>query len=317
MTYSAGSTILASDYNTFVTAATNSVNAVGNAYSQSQVAGASSGTTVTASQWATLVNYISKYGSHTNTAITSRSAPTTGQTISILSAVQTDLNNCYTNRFNAATQGTQYTGWTGTNSLTGGKTAGAWTITFTNTVTFANSTAATSFFQGGGTIKIQLGKSSTGNTGDPEWNDLAATLCGVIYITTGTSTVASQTIAGTSYTGVTKVGGTGVPNTLSTGTGWSNLVAGAAATVVYKQFADSAPYTGNYIQHAIAKDATSSVLTITTTWYNAEGDPISGGTAASGATVGTAPCTVVTYFPPETTNLTNTWGTPTVAATTA
>jgi hypothetical protein len=51
-------------------------------------------------------------------------------------------------------------------------------------------------------------------------------------------------------------------------------------------------------------------------WSNSDSDPITGGTAASGATPGTAPCTIVTYYPPETTNLTSTWGTPTVAATT-
>ena len=91
---------------------------------------------------------------------------------------------------------------------------------------------------------------------------------------------------------------------------------GAGATIVYKQFADTAPYTSNFIQHTIAKGAGSDTLVITTLWSNADSDVISGGTAASGATPGTAPCTIVTYYPPETTNLTSTWGTPTVAATT-
>jgi hypothetical protein len=104
---------------------------------------------------------------------------------------------------------------------------------------------------------------------------------------------------------------------LSTGTGWDALVAGAAGTIVYKQFADTAPYTSNFIQHTIAKGASSNTLVITTLWSASDGDPITGGTAASGATPGTAPCTIVTYYPPETTNLTSTWGTPTVAATTA
>ena len=46
-------------------------------------------------------------------------------------------------------------------------------------------------------------------------------------------------------------------------------------------------------------------------------DPISGGTASTGATPGTAPTTICTYFPPSTTYLTTaSWGTPTVAATT-
>jgi hypothetical protein len=118
------------------------------------------------------------------------------------------------------------------------------------------------------------------------------------------------------YTGTTKIGGTGTPNTLSTGTGWDALVAGAAATIVYKQFADTAPYTANFIQHSIAKGASSDTLVITTLWSASDGDPITGGTAPSGATPGTAACTIVTYYPPELVYLTNSWGTPTVAATT-
>ena len=240
-------------------------------------------------------------------------------------SVNTDITNCYNNRYNAVSVGAQNTGWTGTNSKTtqtGTSGGAAWSITFTNTVTFANSTAATNFFNAGGLIKIDVAKSSTGLTGDPEWNDLATTLCGDIYIS-GLGT--SHTIAGTAYTGTTKIGGTGTPNTLSTATGWDALVAGAAGTIVYKQFADTAPYTNNFIQHTIAKGAASTTLVITTLWSASDTnvppvggtDPISGGTAASGATPGTAPCTIVTYYPPETTNLTNTWGTPTVAATTA
>jgi hypothetical protein len=313
MTYSSGGLIQATDYNTFVTAGTNSVNAIGNAYGQTVVAAVTATGTVTATQWANLVNKISSYGTHTNTTITSRTAPVTGNIIGILANVQTDLNNVYTNRYNAYALGTQYTAWTGTNSKTTATSGTPWTITFTNTVTFANSASATNFFNAGGLVKIDVAKTSTGATGDPEWNDLASTLCGDIYIS-GLAT--SHTIAGTAYTGTTKIGGTGTPNTLSTGTGWDALVAGAAGTIVYKQFADTAPYTANFIQHTIAKNAGSTALTITTLWSASDGDPITGGTAPTGATPGTAPCTIVTYFPPEITNLTNTWGTPTVAATT-
>jgi hypothetical protein len=268
---------------------------------------------VTATQWASLVNTLALLGTHTNTTLTARSAPTAGQTINILSAVNTDITAVFNNRYNAYAVGTQYTAWTGTNSKTAGTGPGAWSITFTNTVTWSTSAEATYFFNAGGLIKIDVSKTATGQTGDPEWNDLANTLCGDIWIS-GLAT--SHTIAGVSYTGTTKIGGTGTPTTLSTGTGWDALVAGAAGTIVYKQFADTAPYTSNFIQHTIAKGASSNTLVITTLWSASDGDAISGGTAASGATPGTAPCTIVTYFPPETVNLTNSWGTPTVAATT-
>ena len=322
MTYSSGSLIVATDYNGFANdtagANVNGIWATGTTdagYGQSALGTVSATNTITATQWASLVNTISSIASHQGTTITSRTAPTAGNIINILAALNTDLTNCTTNRGNAVANGTQFTGWTGTNSNTAGKSGASWSITFTNTVTFASANAARYFFNAGGRIKIDVAKSSTGNTGDPEWNDLATTLCGDIYITGGTST---QTIAGSSYTGTTKTGGTGTPTTLATTTGWYDLTAGAAATIVYKQFADTAPYTANYIQHSIAKGASSDTLVITSLWQNTDSDPISGGTASSGATPGTAATTIVTYFPPSSTYLTTAaWGTPTVAATVA
>ena len=315
MTYTAGGTIQATDYNGFVSTTVGAnINATWNtAYGQTALSTVAAAGTVTAAQWASLVNTLTSLGTHTNTALTARTAPVVGNTIAVLSAVNTDITSVYTNRYNAYAVGSQYTGWTGTNSKTGTTTGANWSITFTNTVTWTSSAAANYFFNAGGLIKIDVAKSSTGQTGDPEWNDLSTTLCGDIYIS-GLAT--AHTIAGVSYTGTTKTGGTGTPTTLSTATGWDALSAGGAATIVYKQFADTAPYTANYIQHSIAKGAGSTTLVITTLWQNTDSDPITGGTAASGATPGTAPCTIVTYYPPETTNLTSTWGTPTVAATT-
>ena len=320
MTYSSGGLIQATDYNGFASTtvganvnATWGTGTTSAGYGQTAIATVSAAGTVTATQWATLVNTIASMGSHQGTAITARTAPVTGNTISILSAVNTDITNCYNNRGNAAASGSQFTGYTGTNSKTGTTTGATWSITFTNTVTFASADAARYFFNAGGTIKIDVSKTSTGALGDPEWNDLANTLCGDIFITGGAY---SQTIVGQVYTGTTKIGGTGTPNTLTTTTGFFDLTPGGAAVIVYKQFADTAPYTANFIQHSLSLNAGSTVLTITTLWSASDGDPITGGTAASGATPGTAPCTIVTYFPPSSTYLTASWGTPSVAATT-
>ena len=317
MTYSIGGLIQATDYNGFAdTTVGANVNATWGTgvtsagYGQTAISTVAAAGTVTATQWSTLVNTIASMASHQGTTITARTAPVAGNTISILTAVNTDITNCYNNRGNAVANGTQFTGWTGTNSKTAGTSGATWTITFTNTVTFASADAARYFFNAGGRIKIDVSKTSTGATGDPEWNDLANTLCGDIFITGGAY---SQTIASVVYTGTTKSGGTGTPNTLATTTGWFDLT--GTPTIVYKQFADTAPYTSNFIQHSLS--ATATVLTITTLWSASDGDPITGGTAASGATPGTAPCTIVTYFPPSTTYLTTaSWGTPSVAATT-
>jgi hypothetical protein len=317
MTYSAGGLIQATDFNGF--ASTTSGANVNNIWStgsgdagwgQTALSTVSAGGTVTATNWASLVNTITSMGAQTGTTLTARTAPTAGNLIQALAAIDSDLIN----RLNAVANGTQYTGWTGTNSKTAATSGASWTITTTNTVTFASANAARYFFNGGGRIKIDYSKTSTGDLGDPEWNDLATTLCGDIYFTGGTGTA---TIAGTAYTGTTKIGGTGVPIVLASTTGYYDLVPGAASTVIYKQFADTAPYTNNYIQTSAQLDATSTVLTFTTTWAASDGDAISGGTAASGATPGTAPCTICTYFPPSTTYLTSaSWGTPTITATT-
>ena len=322
MTYSAGGLIQATDYNGFVTSTAGAnVNDLwgggsgDKGWGQTGLSTVGAGGTVTATQWASLVNTIASMGSQTNTTITARTAPTTGTLIGVLAAVNTDLTNITNNRNNAAAVGTQFTGWTGTNSLTAGVGGGAFTRTFTNTVTFASAAAARYFFNGGGIIKLQTSKTAVGNLGDPEWNDLANTLCGLIYFT---GAAASKTIAGTAYTGTTKIGGTGTPNVLSTATGFYSLTPGAAATVIYRQYADTAPYTSNYIQTSVALDASSSVLTFSTAWVQADADPISGGTASSGATPGTAPTTICTYFPPSTTYLTSaSWGTPSISASVA
>jgi len=321
MTYTSGGLIQATDYNGFVNDTTNanvnSVWAVGTGdrgWGQPALSTVSATNTITATQWASLVNTLVNMGGQTNTTITSRTAPVAGQTIGILAALNTDLTNITNNRLNAAANGTRFTGWTGTNSKTGGTSGATWTITFTNTVTFASAAAARYFFNAGGRIELDVSKTSTTNTGDPEWNDLANNLCGSIFFTAGTAT---QTIAGTAYTGTTRIGGTGTPAVLATTTGFYDLTPGAAATVIYRQNADTAPYTNNFIQHSAALNAASTVLTFTTLWSASDGDPISGGTASSGATPGTAPTTICTYFPPSSTFLSTTsWGTPTVAATT-
>ena len=323
MTYSTGNIILATDYNGFAsTTADANVDDVwgtgsGNkGYGQSTTLGtvAVAGT-VTATSWSALCSRITSIATHTGTSITSRVSPVTSDLIGILAALNTDLTNCNTNRGNAVSSGTEYKTWTGSSAKTSTTGSGQtpWTITFTHTVTFGSANEARYFFNAGGIIKWAVSKTSTGQpNADVEWNDLATTLSGDIYITGG-----AQTINGVSYTGTTKNGGTGTPTTLSTATGWYALT--GTPVTIYQQNADTSPYTGQFIR--IQASATSTVLTLTTTWVDPGGtapatDVISGGTdtASPFTTFGTAPATVVTYIPPETTNLTATWGTPAIAA---
>ena len=331
MTYATGNIILASDYNTFTTTAggLNDIWSTGSGdkgWGQTTFTSAATGGTVTATQWASLVNNLSSSGSQTNTTLTSRTAPTAGTTIGILANVAADITSVTTNRGNAAAVGTEYGVFSGTTSkttATGSGTAG-WTITFTHTVTFADANSARYFWNAGGRVRLQYGKSSTGTDVDPDWNTLAG-WCGSIYIS-GRVNSAAQTIAGTSYTGTTRIGGSGgTQTTLTTTTGWYQLT-GTPATV-FQLNNSTAPYTGEYIR-TTATQTSTTVLTLVTTWVSdgsgggaGTSANISGGTAvASPATsigVATAPTTLVTYIPPATTYLTNTWGTPAIAASVA
>jgi hypothetical protein len=329
MTYSSGSTILATDYNGFastnVNANLNDIWATGSSdkgYGQTALATVSAAGTVTATNWAGLVNNISSMASHQGTAITSRTAPVTGNLITILAALNTDLTNLTTNRGNAAAVGSEIVSWTGSSAKTTATGSGStpWTITFTHTITWASANAARYFFNAGGRIRWRTSKTSTGQLADAEWNDLASTLVGQIYITGGTGT---QSIGGTSYTGTTKIGGSGTPNTLATTTGWYDLT--TSDTLIYKQFADTSPYTGQFIAINAKTAGSGTQLVLTTTWTDpgasgaGSSDVISGGTdtASPFSAFGTAPATVVTVSPPSSTYLSASWGTPTVAASVA
>ena len=327
MTYSTGGLIQATDYNGFVSTtsganvnATWSTGSTNSGWGQTALGTVSAGGTVSATQWASLVNTLSSMGSQTGTAITARSAPTAGQTISVLAAVNTDLTNCYNNRGNAAASGTQYGIFSGTTSKTTATGSGqsAWTITFTHTVTFPSADQARYFFNAGGIVRIQYGKSSTGTDHDPDWNTFAGQ-CGSINITGG-----AQTIAGQAYTGTTRIGGSGgTQTTLATSTGWYALT-GSPVTIFQLNNATS-PYTPEFIRTTAS--ATSTVLTLVTTWSDdgtgvvGATSNISGGTAvtspATSIGAATAPTTLVTYVPPSTSFLTNTWGTPTISASVA
>ena len=328
MTYSSGSQILAADYNTFAGNTTAGLNRVwstgaGDAgWGQTDIATVTAGTnTVTATQWATIVNNLATSGTQTNTTLTSRTAPVTGNIIGILANVQTDITSVTTNRGNAAASGTISTTWTGNIAKisTTGTGTNAWTIVWTQTVTFPSANQARYFWNAGGLVRLDMSKTSTGTDIDPDWNTFVGTV-GTLYMS-GRVNSAAQTIAGVSYTGFTRSGGSGTPSPNLTTTGWYTLTPGAAATSLFQLNSTVSPYTGDYILVQAAVNAGSTVLTLTTTWNQTsiagagETTNISGGsdTASPYTAFGTAPAVLCRFVPPSTT-LTPSWGTPAVAS---
>ena len=327
MTYSSGSLISASDYNTFTTTAggLNDIWATGSGdkgWGQTAFTAAATGGTVTATQWASLVNNLATSGSQTNTTLTSRSAPTAGTTIGILANVATDITSVTTNRGNAAAVGTQSSTWTGAaakTSATSNGSNGAWTITWTQTVTFPSADQARYFWNAGGRVTLDMSFTANSVDNDPEWTRLSGYMGTLTLV--GRVNGATQQIAGTGYTGFTRGGSGGTQTTLASTTGWYNLT-GTPTTLIQINDA-SAPYTGDNIKVTGASIAT--VLTLVTTWNSSsrtgagETTNISGGTdtASPFTAFGTAPAVVCRFIPPSTTYLTNSWGTPAVASSVA
>lgn len=312
MSYAQFGLIQASDYNTFVggnpTTTTNTLNAVwavggaGAGYGQTAAANVSAGQTVAASNWATLVSNTASAASHQGSTITSVTAPVAGGQVTYLSAIPTNLTTIYTNRGNAAAQGS-----TSANTVTRGTT---WSdsVTFTHTVTFANGDAARYFFNAGGQIKMTFSAAS-GTAPDNIFSNLAID-CGTVVISGQSS--GTRTIVGTSYNGVTKVGGGGNSPTMSNNSGY--LAQTTSNVSIFKQTANTAvpAYVGSFIEVITKTNGTQgsnadtgSVYTIYTVW-----DEVPPGNTQVIASGTATTCTVV---PPSTTNIANSWGTISIA----
>lgn len=310
MTYQQYGLITASDFNTFVgtdssvtpSTAANALNTVlgignGNSgYGQSVVTNVPQYSTVAATNWASLINKMTAVASHQGTSITALTAPTSGDRINYLSALSTNLSSIYTRRNSASSQGT--TAATATTNSTAWSSA----VTFTHTVSFGSADAARYFFNAGGQIAITF--SHPTGTGVNGMFSAMAAAAGTIVLSAPSSGTIS--VAGTTYNGVTKIGGSGTASTIGTNIGYYALT--TSNQQILSQAASSAPtgYTDSVITVNVRSNGTQgtnadrgSVLTITTLW-----DEIPNGLLVSSGTK-----TTVTVRYPSTSYLSNSWGT--------
>lgn len=271
-------------------------------YGQTAVANVAVAGTVTASNWASLVNSTANSATHQGSSITSVTAPSSGGTITYLSAIPTNLTTIYTNRLNAATQGS-----TTANTAT---YASTWSsaLTFTHTATWANGDAARYFFNSGGQLAITCSHPS-GTGINLLLNNLASNIGTVVLSAPSSGAV---TIASTSYNGITKVGGGGNAPTTSPNTGYFALT--TANATVFTQTASTGPsgYLSTFIRVIVKSNGTQgsngdagSVITIYTIWDE----------VPDGLTAAANSATTLTVRPPETTNLANSWGSITLTGT--
>jgi hypothetical protein len=310
MSYAQFGLIQAADFNTMVggnpTTTANTLNAtwaVGGStagYGQTAVANVAAGQSVLAASWNALVSNTASAATHQGSSITAVSAPTAGGTITYLSAIPTNLQTIYSSRLNAASQGST-TANTATRSTTW-----ASALTFTHTATFANGDAARYFFNSGGQIKMTVSHPS-GTGINLLFNNLASNV-GTVVLSAPSS--GSVSIAGTSYNGITKIGGGGSTPTIDANKGYYALT--TANATVFTQTASTGPsgYLSTFIRFIVKSNGTQgsngdtgSVITVYTIW-----DEI-----PDNLTVSTGSATTMTITPPETTNLSNSWGAITLA----
>jgi len=325
MAYTAGDTILDDEYNTFVTgdAAGSGTHTVANVnsvwgsgsgdkgYGQtSTISAVSAGSQITATQWNNFLGRIETLASHQGSTVTDYTSLTTGDTVTAYATVSTDLSTIYNNRFDCAAVGTAI-------ASSSSRTA-TWTTTVNTTQQLAFSSAETLryFFNAGGTVRLSFSRSGgTSNDKNTEWTDLCSR-SGTVWF----SGSASHTVNGQALTGTTKVGG----NTGGTGSAVTNLdfhdLTGSFQQI-FIQYADTAPYTSNYIKvEALVSGAN---IQFRTTFQDDAADtgnptyPLSGTNPQSLDKVDGTLSVSASAVPPATTYIANTWGTPTWSTTEA
>jgi len=308
MAYTSGDTIEATHYNGFVA----SVNALWGTGTSNRGIGqtttistVSATNTITATQWSTLLDRIRSisdhYGQDASITVDTVTNPTSGDTISAYATLSADIGTIDSAQIAVASVAAGYqTAVTDTAVVSGTFTN---TITQTDTLTFASANAMRYFFNAGGRVNVDW--TISGGTADAkynEWVDLV-TQCGSYYI--------YNTTGG-------KSGGSGTPTTNLTTTGFWDL--GTGTTTMFKQVADTSPYTANYIQLQASLNATpgsSTLMTLTSTWKDDAADQTSYNKNIYNVLdqVDGSKTTTFSYQAPATTYISATWGTPSWATT--
>lgn len=322
MAYTSGDLIRDDEYNLFATgsisgtatagANVNHVWGVGNGdsgYGQSTTLSAvTAGNQVAATQWSTLLSRITTIGAHQGTSLASMTSPVAGNLISIIGNLATNITSIHTNRLNAAA--------TGSGTATNIDSTGNWSTATTQviTVTFSSGDAARYFFNAGGSILID--PSYFGYTSDAKarsWDALTQ-MFGQLRISANSSTMVNQTTSATVTESHTS------NNATAASIGYYNLTTSNQLLVTKTLTTGGSPYlspSANNITVNIRSNGTQgsnadrgSVITITVAYNDAAADTsIPSDLDINDGTVRT----ITTVTPPSTAQLTNTWGTPSVA----
>lgn len=300
MTYASGGLIQATDYNNFAA----SVNALwgtgsgdsGYGQTSSTLATVAASNTVSALQWQNLIDRINSMRGHQSGATSGLTRPNSGDVITFLSAMSTQISTITTNRLlvNPSQSGTS----TFITNATGWVTSSVKELTFTWA---SGANAMRHFFNGGGYILFHGANSTlSGNTKSTDWDALLIAAGGV-RINAQTS-ARYQTEAGA-------LGGT--PSVNNTNLGFYDLT--TSYQTILQQYSTNAlgGYNLNYVTYQARLNAapgSSTILYVQMILTDAAGDvlndTVSGTVRFDGG-----------YYPPPTTYLTqNSWGTVSIGA---
>ena len=255
MAYIAGDTITGDQYNIFV-------NNSSSPFGYNHFAGTGSGeyglgqthiatvtggsSTITASQWNSLLTGIDNIGNHTNDTLTARTSVAAGDTIAIKTALEADLATLAASVAGGCTSATALA----TNAVGSSTNAATWnsTSTIERSVTFADADKMRHFFNAGGKIRIDP-SCITGIDGDKDtvFNDLTVTATGNLDIGSKTSTRSGS-------------GETLTTNGLALG--FHDLT--TSYQTILKLTSDNAGYTSNTVEYQAKLDAAvGTAVTIT------------------------------------------------------
>ncbi len=179
MAYAAGDSILDDHYNGFLSGSTagaygiNHIQGTGAGeygLGLTSLTGTSAGTTVAASQWNTLFTNMDNIANHTNDTLTSTAARSAGDSIAMISALQTDLN---TLAASVAAGCPNATAVAEGGELQSSAASSRWNDSHIveHSITFSSNAHLRYFFNAGGSMRMKLTRTGTGGSSATDKDD--------------------------------------------------------------------------------------------------------------------------------------------------
>ncbi len=242
MGYLAGDTILDDEYNTFVNSSSSpfgynhfaGTGASQYGLGQTHIATVSGGsTTITASQWNTLLTGMDNIANHTNDSLTARTQVTSGDTIAIKSAVEADLATLAASVAGGCVSATAVSEGSELQSSTS-DTRWVGTHVVEHSITFSNNNDLRWFFNAGGKMRMKFTRNANAGSSATDKDDSVDELITAIGNFDLGSNVSTRSGSGETLT----------TNGLANGT--QDL--GNTYTVLIKLTQASGTYTSMYVQ---------------------------------------------------------------------